>query len=127
MIEEKLKQLYALRVEKDEIEAEKTAVQEKIDALEVEIVDGFEARQIKSMKLEGLGNFVMAVTTGPKVVDQPLFRDWMEENGYPIDMVLAFNDKKFKGFYRELMDNNKPLPVGTECFTKAIIKITKGA
>ncbi len=125
MIELKLKTLFDLRAAKDKVEAQAKSIEEEIEKLEEEIVDEFESRQIKSMKIDGMANFVMAVSSYPKVNDPALMRQWLDEQGISWETVSAFNAKKFQGFYKELLDAGKPLPPGTENFVKSKIKVCK--
>ncbi len=125
-IEDKLKALHQLQVQKTELENQVKHTESLIDALNAEVVDEFESRQIKSMKLEGVGNFVMRVSSYPKVYDHALLKEWLLKQGISWEVVSAFNAKKFQGFYNELLESKQPLPEGAETFTKAKIVITKG-
>lgn len=126
-IEDKLKELFKLREIKAGQEAQVKDTEAKISALQIDIVDEFESRQIRSMKIDGMGNFVMAVIVAPKVVDPVAFKDWMLENSVPMDTVTAVHAKKFRAWYKELMENNQPLPKGCEVYTEAQIRVAKEA
>ncbi len=124
-LEDRLKRLHALKAEKQVAEAQAKKIQERIDEADEQIREEFENRQIKSMKLKGIGNFYIHTQSYPKVTDHAALHEWMKTNGFDWNIVLAFNAQKFKGFYRELLDNKQSLPVGCENFVKASIRIGK--
>lgn len=125
-IEDKLKALYQLRQQKVEISNQLKNTEALIDQAQAEIVDEFESRQIKSMKIEGMGLFVSKVSSYPKVYDPAQLRNWMDNKGIPWDVISALNSKKLQGFYNERLEAGEELPSGVETFTKAVIAITKG-
>ncbi len=124
MIETKLKELKQAKDAKASIQSDLGKLNETIERLSDEITEEFQSRQIKSMKLEGIGNFVLAVKSYPRAKDKIVLREWMESKGYGWDMLLAYNAKKFQGFYNELLDNKKELPPEIEAFMKTEIRVT---
>ena len=126
-IEDKLKALARLRWQKTEIKNQLDCTEALIEQAQAEIVDEFESRQIKSMKLDGIGNFVMRVSSSPRVNDPVLLRNWMEGKGIEWEVICALNAKKLQGFYNERLENGEELPSGVETYTKAIIALTKEA
>ncbi len=124
-IEEKLKVLYQLKQQKIELSNQLKNTESLIDMAQAEIVDEFESRQIKSMKIEGVGNFVMRISAYPKVTDVSTLRMWMESHEIPWETITALHAKKFQGWYRELCEQGQPLPEGCENYTEALIAVTK--
>lgn len=124
-IEDKLKALHSLQIAKTTIENELKCIQANIDIAQEEIIDEFESRQIKSMKLDGIGNFFMRTSSYPKVTDPQVLRVWMEAQGIPWEVVTAFNSKKLQGFYNERLEQGIELPPGVENFLKTSV-VMKG-
>ena len=126
-IEDKLKAFYQLRQQKTEQANQLANTEALIEQAQAEIVDEFESRQIKSMKIEGFGLFVAKVSSYPKVFDPALLRYWMDSKGISWETVSALHAKKLQEFYNERLENGEELPQGVETFTRASISITKGA
>ena len=124
-LEEKLTQLRDKKIDLQQLAQQKTDLQKQIDAITAEILEAYEARNIKSMKIKGVGNFVTYQSSYPKVTNHVLLQEWMVSNDFEYNIVTAFNAKKFQGFYRELLDNKQPLPPGCENFVKTSIRIGK--
>ncbi len=125
MLEEKLKDLHKLRMQKDGLTGEMEKLEKRIEDLNAMVTDEFESRQIQSMKLEGIGMFYLAVKSYPRATDKVALREWLEQKGYGWEMVLAYNAMKFQGFYNELMENKKELPTCVEQYTTASVKMRK--
>jgi hypothetical protein len=126
-LEESLKQLHDLNLQIDALEAHTAQLKQEAVELNAKLTEEFESRQIKSMKLDGVGNFILHVSSYPKCFDKVALKEWLKAQGYGWETVLAFNQSKFKGFYNELLENQKELPPGTETYTEAKIRIRKEA
>lgn len=125
-IEEKLKHLAKLQSLKEAFAAKKAKIEEEIDDLNAVLCDEFESRQVKSIKLDGIGNFVMKISSYPKIFNPVEFRRWLDNNKIPFDVVAAVHAKKFRGFYNELLENGNSLPDGCGTYTKSKIALTRG-
>ena len=124
-LEDKLKKLYQLRVEKEKLEKLVGDYNKQIAELNEDVTDEFQSRQIQNIKLEDIGIFSLRVKVYPRATDKLALKTWLESQGYGWETVLAYNHNKFVGFYNELLDNKKSLPPCVEQFTKAIIAIPR--
>lgn len=124
-IEDKLKSLHNLQLQKIDLKNALDLCQSNIDMAQEEIVDEFESRQIKSMKLDGLGNFFIRNSNYPKITDVQTLRGWMVKNGIDWEVITALNAKKFQGFYNELLELGKELPPGVENYLKTSVVMVK--
>ncbi len=126
-IEDKLKALHQLQLQKMQIENQLKACNANIEIAQGELVEEFEDRQLQHINIDGVGTFYKRTSVAaPKLLDPQALRNWLDNNGFNWEMVTAFNSKKLQGLYNELLEQGKPLPEGIEPpFTKSII-VLKG-
>ena len=126
-IEEKLKALHQLELQKLQIANQLKLCNANIETAMEEIVDEFESRQLQHINIDGIGTFYKRTSVmAPKLLDPQMLRTWLDRNGFNWEMVTAFNSQKLRGLYNELLEQGRPLPEGVAPpFTKSVIVLNK--
>lgn len=124
-MKEKMLQLRALRTRKEGLKAELESLQLELECLNQDVTEYFEAHRIQMIHLEGIGKFYLNRTLCPSIEDVEKCHTWLKERGL-YEMLLSFNTNKFKGFYKERLENGEELPEGVNQYFKTDVRLRKG-
>lgn len=124
-VREKMLQLRELRTRKETLKGELEALQLELERLNQDVTEYFEAHRIQMIHIEGVGKFYLNRTLYPAIEDVEKCHAWLKERGL-YEMLLSFNTNKFKGFYKERLENGEELPEGVNQFFKTDVRLRKG-
>jgi len=119
-----LEKLRQLRDEKEELNNRIKGVDEALDKINTELVVEFERLNLQQLKIDGLGMFYLEHKTLPNIEDPEACKAWLRARG-DLDMLLTFNQMKFKAYYREKLELNESLPDGVSQYVATHIRVRK--
>jgi hypothetical protein len=105
-----LKRYRGLRDTADQINKAKKAVDAQLDNLEAALIPVFEARGVKSIRVEGVGLVSTASNLKPIVQDQARWLAWIEEQGEGGMIKREVPFMRAKAFLSERKDQGLALP-----------------
>jgi len=111
---EVIKHFDALRKAMEQIKTAREALDQLKDQLStVSIPDMFRARDIKNMKIEGVGRCGVSYRFSCSIVadDKRVGHQWLKDNGYPDLVVETVNSSTLSAFAKNLLETEgKELP-----------------
>ena len=116
----------ALRDKKKELKDRLDEVDAQLEALNIELVDWFEANKLKNITLEGVGMFYLNRMLIPSIEEQnkEMVYDWLKKQG-DYEMLLTFNTMKWRAYYKERLEQGLELPEGVKQFFQVDVRMRK--
>ncbi len=119
------KRLFDIKIKKDNLKTELEAVDKQFRSLEAELVSEMDQVEIKSMKVDGVGNVIRTSKHVASIQDKPTFYEYLDKNDLN-DLITrtvnyhTLNKLNLTNFETEGRD----LP-GCESFIKESVTIRK--
>lgn len=122
-----LRKMRKIRDRKDEISAEEKHLNAEYDALNRNVMDIYNARDIQSMKVEGVGTAYRQTTVQTKCINDDALAAWLDERGEGSISKRTVHPATLKSYYKECLENGNevPPPEIVETFTQEKIVIRK--
>ena len=125
-IQEKTKQLIRLKLEKKKYEGKVSALNGSIGEIENRLLTVFEAKNLKSLQLKGMGEVHVIEEAYPTITDSDkLFSD-LKKMGAGDLIRTTVNIQTLRGFCNERLATSQKLPSGVKIYYKSRIGFRKG-
>ena len=122
-LKEKLLNVSVLRSSKERLEEELKQVNQQLEKESLYCARWMTDHGIRSVKLEGVGLCEYGQSIYPKVVDEVALHTALRELGAESLLKLTIHYQSLRGFVKERLEQNLPLPSGVETYTKEYVKI----
>lgn len=118
-----LKTIQHLREQQDELELRKQRISERLDAITQVVADRWEAEDIKSMDVEGVGSFSVQSKLHVTTADKEAYHAWLKENELAELIQQHVPPKTTEALVRERLEDGKPHEgMGLTVFFKTVIR-----
>ena len=113
-----------MRDERAVVDKERKDMTREIEERNRELTEYFEHNDLTQMRVEGAGLFFISHTSMPQIQDVEVVQQWLKDRD-DLDVIMTFNQAKFKSYYNELLENNEELPPEVNQFVKTEIRMRK--
>ena len=118
-----LKRVRELKTEKQKLKDQEKTINKELGELSEGLIEYFDMNDIPRQSLDG-SLFYVSRTPHYSISDEDSFFSWMRSTG-DLDLCMAFNANKFKGYYKEKKENGEELPPGISEFIKTDVRVRK--